>query len=113
MALPTLESFDTLLDRTCADVLGDAIQYAADGVTFAAKQAHVDYADAARAMDTAEVFEQDMTLAMVKADVPARPTGAVRITLPKVAGKTFKPVNVRNDASGTHWVFELKEVVSA
>ena len=43
-------------------------------------------------------------------DLPQRPADADRITLAKVSGRTFKPINVGRDRSGTHWVFELKRV---
>lgn len=113
MPLPTLESFTAALDRTCADVLGDAIQYAHTGTPFVTLRAHVDYRDASRPLDVGEVIEQDVTLSILKVDVPGRPTAQTRLTLPRIAGKTFRPINIRTDESGTAWEFEVKVVVDA
>ena len=55
-------------------------------------------------------IEQDMSVQILRSDVPARPGSTNRITLPKLPGKTFKPVNVRMDDGATWWVFDLKEV---
>jgi len=111
MTRPTLDALTPALDRTCADILGDTIQYAADGTMFAARQAYVDYRDAVKAFEAAQVIEQDVTVAgLLKADVPARPTSAARITLTRLPGLTFRPINVRTDAAGTGWEFEVTVV---
>lgn len=106
-----LESLTTDLDRACMDTLGDTISYKAAGAgTFSDVLAHADYRDSARSFDGAEVIAQDMRFAVLMSDVPAKPTGEVRVQLPKVAGRTFKPVGVGRDESGTHWEFDLKDV---
>jgi hypothetical protein len=111
MARPTLDALTPALDRTCADVLGDTVQYAADGVTFAARQAYVDYRDAVKAFEAAQVIEQEITVSgLLKSDVPARPTSAARVTLARLPGPTFQPLNVRTDEAGTGWEFEVKVV---
>lgn len=113
MPLPTLESLTSGLDRACADVLGEEIQYAANGAAYAAVRAHVDYRDAAKAFEGAQAIAQDIVVTFLKADVPTKPASAARLTLARRAGKTFKPVSPRTDESGTHWEMEVAEVASA
>lgn len=114
MARPTLDDLTPALDRACADELGDTIEYAADGATFEDQQAFVDYRDVSQAFEGAEAITQDISVTgLLKADVPTKPTSAVRIRLARRAGKTFKPISVRTDESGTGWEFEVKEVPSA
>lgn len=113
MTLPTLDDLTPALDRISVDLLGDPIEYAADGSAFEGATAFVDYRDASKAFEGAQAIEQDVTVSLLKADVPARPAATARLRLPKLAGKTFKPINVRSDTSGTHWEFEVKEVAGA
>ena len=111
MPLPRLQDIDALLDRTCVDVLGDTIQYRATGAAeFTGISAHVDYADKLRSIEGVEAVDQDMRVELLKADVPAMPAAAVRIRLPLLPGRTFKPVNVGPNSSGTHWAFDLEDV---
>ncbi|CDO34049.1 hypothetical protein [Novosphingobium sp. KN65.2] len=111
MALPNLEDLTADLDRKCADMLGETIQYKAVGeASFSEKKAHVDYRDALKAIEIAEVVAQNITVAALKADVSVKPTGACRIALSKLPGRTFKPINVRSDGAGTEWNFELADV---
>lgn len=113
MALPNIEDYDAILDRTCADVVGDTISYKAVGAAgYSDKQAHVDYRDGEVTLGSTEAIEQNISIEIMKSDVPAKPTKAVRIQLPKVPGATFAPINVRTGSSGTHWVFELKGVAA-
>lgn len=110
MPLPTLESQIFRLNRACVDILGETIQYKPSGGAYGAIQAHVDYRDASKAFQGAEAVTQDMTIQVLIADVPTRPSGQCRVTLAKVPGRTFKPIAIRRDESGTHWEFELKDV---
>lgn len=95
------------LDTPLMEVLGDTINYKAIGGVWKAMKAYVDHADALRSLDAAQVISQDVSLQVLKSQVPARPAAGVLIKLPKVPGKTFKPVNVRSDTSGDYWEFEL------
>lgn len=114
MTRPTLDDLTPALDRSCADILGDTVSYAADGSTFANVQAYVDYRDAVKAFEAAQVVEQGITVSgMLKADVPDEPTGTARLTLARLPGLTFKPIGVRTDEAGTGWEFEVKQVASA
>ncbi len=110
----TLDDLTPRLDRICLDRLGDLIQYAAGGAAFEAQRAYVNYRDAEKAFEGAQAIEQDITVSgLLKIDVPARPSKASRVRLARRPGKTFQPINVRTDESGTGWEFEVKEVVSA
>lgn len=111
MALPRLEDLDAIVNRIVADVVGDAIQYRAAGASsYSTLSAHVDYRDEVKAFDGASAMAQDIRVEMLIADVPVKPNGDVRITLPKRPGKVFKPINANYDQSGEHWAFELKDV---
>ena len=100
-----------MLDRTCVDVLGDTIQYrAATAPAYATLSAYVDYADKPRAIERMEAIDQDIRIELLKDDVPAKPGNLVRIQLPLLPGRTFKPINVGSDESGSHWAFDLKDV---
>lgn len=109
MTAPTLEDIEAgFLDAPCMAVLGDTIQYRPAGrATFATIRGYVEHAEALRDIGTGQVIEQDVTVDVLKSDVPVRPSALCRVRLPKVAGTTFKPANVRSDASGTHWQFEI------
>ena len=61
-------------------------------------------------LDGAQAIEQDIGVQLLKSAVPQKPSGACRITLGKLAGLTFKPVNVRSDTSGNYWEFEVVKV---
>ena len=98
------------LDRACIATLGETIQYAADGANFLPVEAYTDYRDGQASFDNATFISQDIGIALLKADVPAKPGPAVRITLPLRAGDTYRPVNVRTDQSGSHWEFEVQRV---
>lgn len=110
MAIPDLDSLTARLDRTCVNILGETIAYAPNGAgpMSPAPRGHVDYRDAIRALDNAQVFEQDITVSILKADVATKPTGAARLQLARISGITFRPINVRTDESGTHWEFEVQ-----
>jgi hypothetical protein len=106
-----LETLTPGLDRVVMDTLGDTIRYKAVGApAYVETLAHGDYRDQAQELEGAQVMAQDMRFAVLKADVPVKPTKAARIQLPKIAGATFCPVNVGNDESGTHWEFDLQRV---
>ncbi len=110
MPIPNLDDFTARLDANCRDYLGEAIAFAADGVTFANKRGHVNYRDMVKTFEVASAIEQDITVSVMKADVPVRPGANVRLRLVKFPGATFKPINPRSDESGTHWEFEVAKV---
>lgn len=107
MPLPSLESLTPALDAVCRDVLGETLIYTPEGGSAGNVTAHVDWRDQIDALNAGHLVQQDITGSIVKTDIPAKPSGAVRISSAKVPGVVFRPSNVRNDASGTHWDFEL------
>lgn len=107
MAIPNLDDMTDMLDRKCADILGEEIQYQAAGGAFAPVQAHVDYRDMVKPLEGAEAIQQNIALAVPMLDLPAKPMAADRVQLRKRPGKTFRPFEPRRDESGTHWLFEL------
>lgn len=106
---PYLSDVEADLDQTVMAALGDTVRYRPVGGVFADKRAYVEFPETLFSPDTGTMIAQDIMVDILKTDVPAKPTGSCRITLGKVPGKTFKPVNVRSDKSGAHWQFEVVE----
>lgn len=106
MAIPTLNSLTPLLNASTLGLLGDLLGYDGDTIN-----GFVDHAEQVHGGIGA--VEQDITVQISIADVPTRPGGSNRITLPSYAGRIFKPVGVSTDDSGTFWVFALKEMPDA
>lgn len=107
---PDLESIMGDLDGTCMAVLGDSVRYRPAGGVFADRKGYVEYPEALRDLENGRAIEQDIMVQLLKADVPAKPGSQCRITLGRLPGMLFKPVNVRSDRSGTHWEFEVVSV---
>lgn len=110
MAIPNIEDWTDTLDERCRDYLAETISYAADGSTYADVKAHMNYRDGVVPLDVGQMIAQDIVVAVLKSDVPVKPSGSVRLTLPKLSGLTFKPANVRNSESGTEWEFDVARV---
>lgn len=106
----SLEDKSALLRSNVKAFLHKTISYAADGVTFADVKARTDYSDRAEAFNGAGVMEQDISVKLLKADVAAKPSGSVRVRLPKRSGKTYRPANVGSDPTGDYWLFDLEPV---
>ncbi|HUD29725.1 MAG TPA: hypothetical protein VMQ93_12690 [Novosphingobium sp.] len=114
MPLPRLEDLDRLLDRTTTDVLGDTIRYRpANAPVFGTISAVVDYRDGAVAFGGGEVMAQDVKVSVLMVDVPAKPSKDVRVQLPKIPGRTFRPIGTRRDEAGTNWEFEVQDVATS
>src|SRR6185437_10875094 len=110
MTIPSFDDLTATLDRIGVDRTGDTLSYAADGVTFADQKAHVNYRDGDVPIDGGRAIAQDMTVtSLLKVDVPDKPGSVARVQLARRVGKTYQPINVRTDQSGTGWEFELKE----
>lgn len=107
MPIPNLDDWTEKLDQTCRDFLAETIQYKVGAGAYSGVGAHVDYRDAVKPLEGAEAIAQDITVAILKSDVAEMPGKTVRIQLSKLAGHTFRPINVRSDDSGTHWEFEV------
>jgi hypothetical protein len=111
MTGPRLEDMqDDDLDAACMAALGDTIRYKPVGGAYRTLSAYVSYADAIRDIETGQMIAQDITVDMLIADVPVKPSGQCRLTLARLSGLTFRPINVRRDNAGTHWQFEVEKV---
>jgi len=105
---PRLEDVEAeLLNEPCMAALGDAVRYKPAAGAFTDFSAYVDYGEALRDLETGKAIEQDITVQILKSDVPVKPNSQCRITLGRVPDQTFKPINVRSDRSGAHWEFEV------
>lgn len=110
MPLPTLEDFEPRLYRTSIDVLGDSIQYKVAGGAFVAKKVYGEFAEAVRDISSGMAVSQDITCQMLVDDLPRRPIDGDRLTIDRISGATYKPVNVRRSQDGKHWEFEVVKV---
>lgn len=108
--MTTLEDLESGMDAECMAILGDSITFRPAGGSALAIKAYVNFEDMARSLDGTQAIEQNITVQVRKVDLPAKPRAQDRITLGKVAGKIYQPVNVGQDISGTHWNFELRQV---
>lgn len=109
MALPRLDDFMAKADPVISKTVMEPISYALDGSTFSDVDADVDYRDMLRAIDIAQVIEQDMLVQIFVADLAEKPASTHRIILPKISPLIkFMPINARRDQSGDLWEFELK-----
>lgn len=99
------------IDATCMALLGEDILFSRAAGPFTTVRAHVYYRDAVRDLVSGKMSEQDIMCIVQVSALAAKPTMADRIRLPKRAGKTYRPVNVVADDSGTHWEFDLQTVV--
>ncbi len=107
MPLPSLEDFESTLNRTSMDVLGDSIEYQVVGGAFTPKKAYGEFADAIRDISTGTVISQDITLQMLVDDLQRRPNGSDRVRVSRIGSTIYKPVNVRRSQDGKHWEFEV------
>lgn len=111
MTFPRLEDLEgEFLDAPTMEILGDSITYKTPGGSFVPIRGYVDFGDQARDLETGQIIAQDITVEVLHADVPVRPTGPCRVTIGKLPGTIYKPVNVRNSRDGNHWIFEVERV---
>lgn len=110
MARQTLDSLtDTAFDDVNAS-LGDPIEYSVNGTSYVTIMAWVDYREKARDLGIG-VIEQDILIEILRSDVPTRPASVHRITLPRRAGRVFRPNSDASlDVAGRAWIFSVKEV---
>jgi hypothetical protein len=109
MSQPALEDFEGGLNAQCMALLGDSLTYtpvSGSPVT----RGYVDYRDVARDIQTGQIIAQDIMVQILRTDAPVRPSSSCRVALGKIAGTTFRPINIRRDESGDHWEFELEAV---
>lgn len=107
---PRLEDLQVPIAAGCMERLGDSIAYKAPGGSYVPIRGYVDFGEAARDLETGQIIAQDITVEVTHAAVAVRPTALARVTIDKLPGLTFKPVNVRNSNDGDHWIFEVEKV---
>ena len=105
-----LETSTPELDATVVEVLGDTFTYTPAGGSPRARNGFVEYDETRAQGGSAASIAQVMTIEVRRVDIPIRPDAHCRITLPKIPGREYHPINVRLDQSGDWWVFDLKEV---
>lgn len=105
-----LEDLEAEMDDACISILGDSITFRPAGGSARALSAYVEFDEQARSLDGGEAIEQAMKVEVSMADVPIRPKATDRVTLAKIPGRIFQPINVGRNKSGTHWEFELRRV---
>lgn len=104
----TLEDLEgSFLDEPCMAILGDTITYKPVMGSATTIKAYVDFPEEIQSLEGGRAVAQEITVQVLISDVPVRPSGACRVTIRKLPGLTYKPVNVRRDRSGSHWEFEL------
>lgn len=108
MALPTLEDLTDAMIATCDQIVGDTIAFKRNGGIYADLKGRVEYGEAFRDIATGIVVEQDIKVWLSKAACPTRPDNLCRITLPRITGIIYKPVNAED--VGTDWRFGVQRV---
>lgn len=94
------------------DVLAHAIEYKPVGRPWTTLYVQANYEDGNISTGYSAAIEQQIELMAVKTDLATRPASGDRIKLPRVPNKLFQPVNVQNDDTGDHWLFNVKQVVA-
>jgi hypothetical protein len=110
MTRARLADIEPTMNTECRDVLGHAIYYTPVGGARRTVYVQANYEDGEAKGGFSAAVEQKIEIMVIKTDVTAMPGRGVRITLPRVPGKLFEPVDVQNDESGYHWLFSLKAV---
>lgn len=109
MVIPNINTvFDDAAIGVVDDILGDTIQYKPKGGVYADLQGYVDYGEAVRDIATGILIDQDISLKIAKALVPARPGGNDRLILPKLPNVEFKPINTQD--VGDDWLIAVQRV---
>jgi N-acetylmuramoyl-L-alanine amidase len=103
----TLEDFVIVVDDTCRSILGHAIQYhTGNGVWRNVKvQGNISTGFSA-------AIQQQIELMIYKPDVVSRPNSLWRLRLPRYPNVLFEPVNIQNDETAGHWLFNVKKVAA-
>lgn len=111
MTFPRLEDLqDSFLDRKVMDSLGDSISYQPPGGSYVPLRAYVDFGEQERDLETGKIIAQEISLEVLRADVPVRPSASSRLTITQYGSQVFRPVNVRLAEDGQHWLFEVEKV---
>lgn len=111
MTFPRLEDIeDSFLNRKVMDSLGDSISYKPLGGSYAPIRGYVDFGEQERDLETGKIIAQEISVEVMRADVPVRPSATSRLTITQYGAQIFRPVNVRLSEDGRHWLFEVEKV---
>lgn len=112
MPAPDLESRTSALFSACDDLLGDTVTITPPGdeMESITLKVHAAHKDARIDFGISSATAQDAVIDIDASKVPGRPGKGWRVTLPRIAGKTFEPRDTERDESGLRWIFGLKEV---
>ena len=112
MNRPRLADIEQSMNIQCRDILGHAIFYTPVGRPRRSVSVQANYEDGEMTGGFSAAIEQRIEIMMLKQDAPIKPGRGVSVTLPRYPGKTFEPIDVRNDETGLNWLFNLKAVAS-
>jgi ribosomal protein S5 len=105
-----LEALSPELFAKCDDTLGDTITYVTATGAILSIAATVDYGDGRRDIGAGHMVDQEMMIEIRKSLLPAAPSSAVRMQLPKRPGQTYRPGTVKTDETGHYWLIVPKLV---
>lgn len=105
--MKTLADMEATVDAAAATLLTHSILFNGKSL-----RVQGSYEDGTIAAAGSIGIRQEIELMVLKTDLAAMPGKTDRITLPHIPGALFQPTNVQNDANGTHWLFNLKQVAS-
>lgn len=109
--MPNINEFTDRLLGGARDALDDTISYkAAEAASYAPLLAFVEIGADLAEFGNASVVTDTTTVAVLQADVPAKPNRDCRLKIPALPGLIFAPVNVLADGDGFDWKFDLEAV---
>lgn len=104
------DEFSLTMDQEVDDRLGDAIDYAANGVTFVAIKGFVQFTPAPDGLDaTDEIFDVRPRVKIAKAIVPY-PDPQHRLRAARLGNATYRPAGSVPENQGRYWVFDVERV---
>jgi hypothetical protein len=107
-----LSDLEPLMNAQCRDALAHPIEYKPVNRPWKTLYVQGNYEDGNISTGFSAAIEQQIELMAVKTDLATRPASGDRLRLPRVPGKLFQPVNVQNDDTGDHWLFNVKQVAA-
>lgn len=111
MNYASLEDRAPAADALARTMLGFTITYTIGSRAYSIK-AHGSMEDGTISLGTSAGIVQQVELMVLKTDLPVRPVKAHRVRITAKPGDIFEPVNVQDDDTGRHWLFNLKKVAA-
>jgi hypothetical protein len=106
----TLADIEASLDTQTRDILAHNITYRLASGRLLTVKVQANYEDGNISTGISTGIAQEIEMMVLKSDLPARPASGDRIWTGRIAGAMFQPINVQNDESAAHWIFNLKKV---